>query len=397
MIARQRTAVSIAFLAFGVTVGGLIPRIPALKDHLHLTDGQVGIALLGASLGGIAGVLASRLVIRRGASRYVRLGLLALCVVAVGPALAANLVALVASLFTVGFLWGFMDTLDNALGAQLERIEGKPLINGFHGFWSLGAFLGSLVAGAAAFIGVGPMQQFVATGVVIAIASAWFLSFLPDFVPKAAEGPRRRGWTSSPLTGPIIAVAAISFAGIIAEGGTSDWSALYLRDLSHASAGTAAAGFSGFALAAMLVRFRADLLTARTGRATVTRIGALVAVVGLALAIAFPVLPVAVAGFALVGMGTAVVLPLAFAAGANLGQSGTSLALVMASAYAGTIAGPPLIGTMADHFGLRLAMAVPLVAALAVLAAAAKMAAAEQPTGDLRESAEATMSKGASG
>ena len=74
MIDRQRTAVSIAFLAFGVTVGGLIPRMPAFKDHLHLTDGQVGIALLGVSLGGIAGALASRLVIHRGASRYVRLG-----------------------------------------------------------------------------------------------------------------------------------------------------------------------------------------------------------------------------------------------------------------------------------------------------------------------------------
>jgi len=383
LIDRQRTAVSIAFLAFGVTVGGLIPRMPAFKDHLHLTDGQVGIALLGVSLGGIAGALASRLVIHRGASRYVRLGVLALCAAALGPALAANLIALLISLFLVGFLWGFIDTLENALGAQLERIEGRPLINRLHGFWSLGAFLGSLVAGGAGFLGIGPLQQFIATGVVVAAASALFLRSLPTYgeVTHAAGGVDPH----TLLRAAVVAVAAISFAGIIAEGGTSDWSALYLRELSHANAGTAAAGFSGFALAAVLVRFRADRLTARTSRATVTRMGAVIAVAGLALAIAFPVLPLAVAGFALVGIGTAVVLPLAFAAGANLGQSGTSLTLVMASAYAGTIAGPPLIGTMADHFGLRLAMAVPLVAALAVLAAAGKMAAAEQPTGDLRD------------
>lgn len=384
MIDRARAAVSVSFLAFGVTVGGLIPRVPTFKDHLHLTDGQVGAALLGVSLGGIVGALASRLVIRRGARRYVRLGVPIVCAAAVGPALAANVIELLASLFLVGFMWGFVDTLENALGAQLERIEGKPLINRLHGFWSLGAFAGSLVAGGAAFVGIGPAQQFLVTGLVIAAASAPFLRFLPDYVtepapPHSWRDPAKpgRGWAASPLTGAIVAVAAISFVGIIAEGGTSDWSALYLRELSHASAGTAAAGFSSFSLAAMLVRFRADLLTARTSRATVARIGAVIAVAGLALAIAFPVLPVAVAGFALVGMGTAVVLPLAFAAGANLGHSGTSLALVMAAAYAGTIAGPPLIGATADRFGLRLAMTVPLLAAVAVLALAGKMGAAD--------------------
>src|SRR5438132_4647324 len=261
LIDRQRTAVSIAFLAFGVTVGGLIPRMPAFKDHLHLTDGQVGIALLGVSLGGIAGALASRLVIHRGASRYVRLGVLALCVAALGPALAANLIALLLSLFLVGFLWGFIDTLENALGAQLERIEGSPLINRLHGFWSLGAFLGSLVAGGAGFLGIGPLQQFIATGVVVAAASALFLRSLPTYGEVTHAGGGVDPHTL--LRAAVVAVAAISFAGIIAEGGTSDWSALYLRELSHANAGTAAAGFSGFALAAVLVRFRADRLTAR--------------------------------------------------------------------------------------------------------------------------------------
>src|SRR5207245_3992318 len=180
----------------------------------------------------------------------------------------------------------------------------------------------------------------------------------------AASGPRPK---TIVLTAAVLGLVTMSFAAVIAEGGTSDWSALYLREISHANPGVAAAGFSGFTIAATLVRFRADLLTARTGQAAVARIGALMAVGGLALAIAFPWLPIAVAGFAIVGMGTAVVLPLAFAAGANLGRTGTSLALVMAATYAGTIAGPPLIGTAADHIGLRFAMAIPLVAAVAVL------------------------------
>ena len=379
MTGRDRTAVSVSFLAFGVTVGGLIPRVPALKDQLHLTDGQVGLALLGLSLGGVTGALASRLVIHRGARLFIRAGTIGLCIAIVGPALAANLIELMASLFLIGFLWGFIDVLENALGAQLERSAGKPLINGFHGFWSLGAFVGSLVAGGAAYSGIAPLAQFIGTGLVVALGSAWFLRGLPDLaaieaMPGVAPG-------RLVLTAAVLGLVAMGFAAVIAEGGTSDWSALYLREISHANPGVAAAGFSGFSIAAMLVRFRADLVTARLGQAAVARIGAVIAVAGLAVAIAFPWLPVAVAGFTIVGMGTAVVVPLVFAAGANLGRTGTSLALVMAATYCGTIAGPPLIGTAADHVGLRFAMAIPLAGAVAVVLLAGNAAIRPAATG----------------
>jgi fucose permease len=208
---------------------------------------------------------------------------------------------------------------------------------------------------------VAPLPQFVAVGVVVAVSSAWVLRYLPLY----GEVPTRAGGGS--LNGAVLAVATMCFTGVIAEGGTADWSPLFLRELSHASPALAAAGISGFSLMAMLVRFRADVLTERSSRETVARVGATIAVAGLALAIAFPALPTAIVGFALVGMGTAVVLPLAFAAGANLGHTGTPLAIVMASTYAGTIAGPPAIGAAADHLGLRLAMGIPLAASVVVL------------------------------
>ena len=359
-----RAPVSFSFFAFGVTVGGLIPRIPALKDHLRLTDGQVGIALLAISLGGIVGSLLSRLLIRHHAATGVRVGILLLCIAGVGPALAGSLGALVAGLVVIGFLWGFVDVLENGFGAQLEHTYGRPLINGLHGFWSLGAFVGSLIAGGAALVGLSPLVQFVATGLVIAAASLWMLRGLGGL---AALSDTSSGLGAVALTSTLAALAGMSFAGVMAEGGTSDWSALFLRELSHASPGVAAAGFSAFTIAATAVRFRADLLTARIGRLMVVRIGAILAAAGLLLAIAFPVLPVAITGFAAVGIGTAVLLPLTFAAGANLTRGGSALAIVMASTYAGTIAGPPLIGAFADHFGLRVAMFVPFSAAVVVL------------------------------
>jgi hypothetical protein len=368
-MSRQKLAVSIAFMAFGVVSGSWVPRLPAIKDHLHMSDGQVGYALLTYAVGAVIGAAAARMVLSRGARAWVRGGTVAICAALVGPALAGNFAQLVVSLLLLGIGAGFVDMLENAQAAELERMAGRPLINGFHGFWSLGAVIGSVTAGAAAYAGVSPFPHFAIAAIVAALASAPFLRDLPDTrsaAQRVASGAARR----LSLSGTVVAVAAICFCGILVEGGTADWSSIYLREFSHANPGIAAGGFAGFALTATVVRFRADLLTEHTSPAAAARLGGLIAALGLALAIALPALPGAIAGFALVGIGTAVLVPLTFSAGANLGASGTALTLVMASGYAGAIAGPAMIGGAADQVGLRIALGIPLAAAIVVIALA---------------------------
>jgi MFS family permease len=369
---RERLAVSIAFLAFGAISGSWVPRLPSLKEHLHLTDGQVGAALLSYAVGAVIGAGAARIVLSRGSRVWVRAGTVALCAALVGPGLAPNLIALLASFALLGSCAGFIDVLENAQAAELERQARRPLINGFHGFWSLGAIVGSVAAGIAAYAGVSPLPQFIGAGLAAAAASAWFLRRLPDTRSGGAQiAPAGSGrlW----LGGAVAAVAAIAFCGILVEGGAGDWSALYLREFSHASSGLAAAGFAGLALTSTVVRFRADRLTARSSPAMVARLGAFIAACGLALAIAVPSVPGAVTGFALVGVGVAVLVPLAFSAAANLGRSGTALSVVLAVGYAGSIAGPALIGTTADHLGLRTALGIPLLAAVAIVVLAGNL------------------------
>ncbi len=126
MINRQRLAVSVAFLAFGIGGGTVIPRIPTLKEHLALTDGQVGVALLGFSLGGITGALLARLVIRRDARLFARLSLLALSAALVGPGLAANFAELMSSFYLIGCCWGLLDVLVNAGGRSSSAPKAVP-------------------------------------------------------------------------------------------------------------------------------------------------------------------------------------------------------------------------------------------------------------------------------
>lgn len=371
-MSRDRRAVSVAFLAFGAVMGSWVPRLPTLKEHVHLSDGQVGYALLAFAAGAVIGAATARIVLSRGAKGWVRGATVALSASLLGPALAGSFAQLFMSLVALGVCAGFLDLLENAQAAEVERMAGRPLINGFHAFWSLGAFGAALVAGGAAFAGVLPLPQFAFAAIVVVAGSALFLRDLPDTragASRAAPGGAGRLW----LSGFVIAVAAISFCAILVEGGGADWSALYLREFSHADPDIAAGGFAAFALAATLVRFRADLLTAHSSPAVVVRLGGLIAALGLALAIAVPALPGAIIGFAMVGIGTAVMVPLAFSAGANLGASGTALTLVLAVGYLGSIAGPAMIGTTADHVGLRMALGIPLVAAILVIALAGSL------------------------
>ena len=362
---------SAAFLAFGVVSGSWVPRLPAFKDHLHLTDGQIGFALLMYAAGAIAGAGLARLVLSRGSRSWVRIFTIVLCLALVPVGLAFNFAAFVVAFLILGAVAGFIDMLENAQAADVERAARRPMLNGFHGFWSLGTVLGSIAAGAAAYLGVPPLEHFAVVALVVLAISAPLLRTLPD--TRGGAEPTQEANVRRLIGRTATLVAALGFCAVIVEGGGADWNALYLREYGHASQGLAAVGFAGFSVAMMAVRFGADRVTALTSPTSVARLGALLAAIGFGIAIAWPAVPSAIFGFVLVGAGVAVIVPLAFSAGANLGRSGTALTLITSTTYAGSIAGPGLIGNVADHLGLRVAMGIPLAAALIVAVLAANL------------------------
>jgi MFS family permease len=363
----RRAAVSVAFLFFGICAGTLLPRIPALKENLHLTDGQVGIAFFASALAAVAGAGVGRLVLTGGAKRAARITTVANCLALIVPAFAPSFAVLVAAFAAIGLFSGLLDVLLNAQAAEIERDAGRPMIIGFHAYWSLGAICGSAVAAGAAALSISPAAHFTVVALAMALVSGAALAGLPDTKGGAATllPTGTGGWH---LGSAVAVVAVLGLLGFMIEGGAGDWSAIYLRDFGHAGPGLAAIGFAGLSVAMTLVRFMADRVTGAAGPRVVAALGGLVAAIGFGIAIALPIPVVAIAGFALVGIGTAVLVPLAFSAGANLDKAGNALGIMTAAGYAGGIVGPPLIGAAADHFGLRLALLIPTFGALAVFA-----------------------------
>ena len=359
-------AVSIAFLFFGVTVGSFLPRLSAIKQNLGLSDGQVGFAFLVFAIGAVVAAGAARLIIGRGARRPVRIGLFVMCAMLAAQGLAPTFALFVTALLVVGVCVGGVDMLINAQATQIERDAGRPMINSFHAYWSLGSILGSAGAAAAAAARIPPSVHLSVVAVGLALGS----------IPLVAPVPDTRGGAAAllaPGSGRLhfgAAVAVISVLALVAvtvEGAGGDWSAIYLRDFGHAPEGVAALGFAALSVAMTLVRFTADRITAMTSVRLVAGLGGLVAGLGFLLAIAYPAPLWSIAGFALVGAGSAVLFPLAMTAGSNLDEAGSALSVATATGYAGSLVAPPLIGAAADHFGLRLALVIPAIAALSVV------------------------------
>jgi MFS family permease len=142
------------------------------------------------------------------------------------------------------------------------------------------------------------------------------------------------------------------------EGALVDWSALLLTERTHVDPATAAFGYSAFSVAMAACRFAGDRLVLRFGATRVMTVGGLGMFCGLMLAVLGTHFALAALGLALIGLSAANVVPLIFAAAARIpGMSaGGGLATVATLGYAGLLTAPPIIGSIAAHTNIAVAL-----------------------------------------
>lgn len=362
----ERAAVTAIFLASGLGIGVWAVAIPAFKITLHLSDGALSLPLLGFAVGAIlampmAGLLAGRI----GTARVTRIWAVLFAASVLVPPFCTTLPALIAAAFALGASQGSLDVAMNATAGETERRWGHPIMSSFHAAWSAGGLAGAALGGA--FGGSAQVMQPGAALALLLTVGAW-KSLRDDAVPRPLGGPRLAlpGRAALPL-------CAAALLCMLCEGAMVDWNAVYLRTVAGAPAGLAAAGFAAFSVAMVTGRLIGDGGVRRLGRVRVVRTGAMLAAAGLALAVAMPAPLPASAGFALVGLGLANIVPVLFSAAGRLGPSpAIGVAMTATSGYGGSLAGPALIGVVAEVAGLRASIALMIVVAgtVALLAGA---------------------------
>ena len=368
---RARRAVALTFVANGVAFASWVSRTPAVRDTLGLTSTQLGLLLLCSAVGSLVALpLSGALVHRFGPGRTVLGGGAA---VAAGLSLAASglgltMVVLTAlGLLLVGLGISVWDVAMNVEGADVENQLGRPLMPRFHAGFSVGTVLGALLGAGAAAIELDVAWQLVATATLALGAVAYAVRSFLVVQPKSEAGAGSLVATAwrEPRT-LLIGVFVLAFA--FSEGSANDWMALAVVDGLGASDALGALGFGVFVAAMTVGRTFGGSALQRYGRVPVLRTSAVVTLTGLVLVVFGPGLAWVMAGSTLWGLGTALGFPVGMSAAADDPRmAAVRVSVVSSIGYTAFLAGPPLIGLLADSIGIRRGLLVVVVALLAAM------------------------------
>lgn len=368
----QRVFASFAIYAFAL--GNLFPRLPDIKRAMGIEEGALGLALIGTSTGTLISLtLAAPVIAWLGHRRalFVLLPLMALFfAIAVH---APSPLALFLLLIPAGLTMGATEVIVNVEADRTEAAMGRRIMNRAHAFWSFGFFGAGIFGAAMAQLGVPPGIHLALVLPLILLAVQFLLG---DFQPAPRRG------TDSGENGPIIArptlgimaLVGVSLSAMLLEGASIDWSAIYMRSVFDALPFLGGLAVATAALSQAITRYFADRIVDRHAPDHVARLMQASMALGVLVIFFAPAAPVALLGFALVGAGTAAIFPLAMSAAAQRSDRPAAINVAALAQFSFVIflLGPPLLGFVAEHAGLRwtFGLCLPLVAVSFALAGA---------------------------
>jgi len=349
-----RWAISTVFLLNGAGIGLWAAHVPTVQARMGIDTGMLSMVLLTVAAGALLAMpLMGGLTGRWGTRRMVLLSGFAFATMTPLIMGAPSLPLLFIAAFLFGVSNGALDVAMNANASEVETARGLPTMSSFHGFFSLGGLFGAGIGGLLVGQGLGHGQGALMVGVVTAVVLALSAPRVMGFAATHGAGSH-----FSLPRGAALGLGLLALLCFAVEGALVDWSALLMEERTGATPASAALGFSAFSIAMAACRFAGDRLIVRFGALRIMVIGGLAMFAGLALAVASTHFVLSAVGFALVGLGAANVVPLLFGAAARIpGMSaGNGVAAVATLGYGGLLLAPPVLGWVAMHSSIMVAL-----------------------------------------
>ncbi len=370
-----RHAIMAVFLVHGVLLGGWVTHIPLAKLRLETGLGLFGIALLSFAAGAVIAMpIAGAMINRYGSARVTWVAGMGFCLFLFGPALAPSLPLFMLGGLALGASVGSMDVAMNAHGLAVEKALKKPVMSGFHGGFSVGAAIGTI--GGAWLLGqVGPtLQLFLIAGISAVAILLCAKFFLPASIDKGLSGSHF-AWPTKATIG----LGALCFLALMIEGSVADWGALMLQGRFTIDTATAAQAFGFYQAGMAVARFSGDWLRQRFGAVPMVAVSAIITAVGTGAALIAPSVTLSLVAFTIAGIGIGNAAPVLFAGGGRLEPDapGRGIAAVTTMGYTGFLAGPPLIGMVAEFTNLQWGLGLTVIAALIIAAFASMVRSAD--------------------
>jgi MFS family permease len=350
------------FFVYSFCMGSLPPRLPDLQRMMQIEEGALGFGLIGAAAGTLVslsffGPILERIGYRR--SILTMIPLLALLYAI--ASFAGGPLSFFLLLFPVGIVIGGIEIILNLEADRTEHKIGRRIMNRAHAFWSFGFFSAGIISALVAQSGLSPqIHLFLMVPLVIVRVALILGRFDPAPHRTGTSGEEPPHFAVPTMA--IMVLVAVTLSAMIMEGAGIDWSAIYMRDVFAVSP-----FLSGFAVALgagaqAVTRFFADPFVERYSPTAVSRVLLGVLGVGVLLVFFAPSDGLALVGFALMGVGTSVIFPLAMSAAAQLTDrpAPTNVASLAQVSFVAFLLGPPLLGYVAEHFGIRWSFGVGL-------------------------------------
>lgn len=362
----------------GVGSGTFAANIPRIKENLDLTPGSLGLALLCCSLGGFVAMQFAAPLIRRLGLRLL-LSILAplFPLVLVLIALSGNFSALAISFALFGGLTSIAGIAINAQAIDIEKAYAKAIMSSFHALFSVGGLAGAAVGGFMAAHHLSVLQSMTIIAVSLSAIGIMLIAKLFDVtkynfeedrtvIEKPHKHHKAKWWRQVLLIGGLI------FICYLTEGAIADWSAIYMKDQHAAGPFIAVLAYMIFNACMTIGRFSGDMVIRKFGSVQTLTAGGMLGVLGLTIGLLSPNIVLALIGFGVVGVGVSVLVPILISMAGNLPGGDRNAAIARASTCGsiGLMAGPALIGFIAESYNLLLAMLVPalLLTILSVVA-----------------------------
>jgi len=359
-----------AFFLYALALGGLYPRMAEIQQGMGVAEGALGLGLIGTASGTLISLtFGGPLIERLGARKILLMGLPLVAVFYALAALAPSPLVLFLSLLPAGICIGAVEQIVNLEADRVEHVLGRRMMNRSHAFWSIGFATAGVFGGVAAELGLSPFMHL---WLMLGLVGVLTILLLGKFEAAAHRPHLQSGVTQEKAvkfawpTPAICLLLAATSAAMLMEGAGIEWSAIYMRDVFGSSPFICGLAVAAGASTQAVTRFFADKLVERFQPVLVARSLSLILGAGVALVTWASSPWMALCGLALMGVGTSAVFPLAMSAAAQRSDrpAAVNVAALAQTAFVVFLLGPPLLGWVAEFFGIRAAFAfsLPLIA-----------------------------------
>jgi MFS family permease len=363
-----------AFAIYSFSLGNIFPRLPQIQHAMGIGEAALGFGLLGIPIGTlIALTFAAPFLERIGFRRALLTAIPLVAVFFWIATFAPSPMVLFALLLPAGLTIGCIELMINLEADRTEHAVGFRIMNRAHAFWSIGFFAAGLFGAGMGQLGLSPQLHLL---IAIPLSLLGTLLLLGRFTPS----PNRAGTNTEAAprfaipSAAILLLVGVTLCSMLMEGASTDWSAIYMRNLFNPGPFVSGIAVATFAFFQATARFFADRFVERYSPTTVAR--ALLAVLFVATlgVFASPDPMLSLVGFALIGLGTSVIFPLAMSAAAQRSDrpAAINVAALAQISFVVFLLAPPLLGGIAQTWGIRWSYGIglPLIVLAFVLAGA---------------------------